>query len=538
MSPRCRASTGSSSWPSEDCCARCRRMPASACSWPWTARRRLDSRIRHCSTRPSCSTSTIITTTPASARSNLVVADASSTAEVLADVFAELGVALTPEIAEALYAGLVTDTGRFQYANTTPKALRLAADLLEAGADIQRIFQGVYESMEFAKLKLLARALDRAKLYHEGHVVVSYLLRDRLRRGGGGRAVLRGDHRRAPRRRGRRARGADPGAAARGQPRAEGVAALVRRPGRRVGDRPPVGRWRAPAGGRLLERPARSPRSPTSSSPRTPASRPCRPEAARAAMPIPKALEPTGMILVDKPAGPSSFAVLAGVRSRTGAKTGHAGTLDPFATGLLAPVVRKGNYDGVMLRRAPQALPHGRRPLGGGRRPAIPRASASSRANRLRATELEAALEGLRGDIELPIPAASAVKIGGERAYRLHRRGVAVEMPMRRSQRRRARRHRVYRRHRHPRHCASAPGTYVRSIADALGGHCVDAAANGSRAVLRRRGGSRADRRRSTRRSARIGLTLAEAEEQRRSKARRRPGGGRRGSDRARTRRA
>lgn len=107
----------------------------------------------------------------------LVAADASSTAEVLADVFGELGVTLTPEIAEALYAGLVTDTGRFQYANTTPKALRLAADLLEAGADIQRIFQGVYESMEFAKVKLLARALDRAALYHEGRVVVSYLLR-------------------------------------------------------------------------------------------------------------------------------------------------------------------------------------------------------------------------------------------------------------------------------------------------------------------------------------------------------------------------
>jgi phosphoesterase RecJ-like protein len=108
---------------------------------------------------------------------NLVVGEASSTAEVLADVFAALGVALTPAIAEALYAGLVTDTGRFQYANTTPKALRLAAELLEAGADIQRIFQGVYESMQFAKVKLLARALDRAALYDDSRVVVSYLLR-------------------------------------------------------------------------------------------------------------------------------------------------------------------------------------------------------------------------------------------------------------------------------------------------------------------------------------------------------------------------
>ena len=87
---------------------------------------------------------------------------------MLADVFAELGVALTPAIAEALYAGLVTDTGRFQYSNTTPKALRLAAELVEAGADLQRIFQGVYESMQFAKVKLLARALDRATLLRGG----------------------------------------------------------------------------------------------------------------------------------------------------------------------------------------------------------------------------------------------------------------------------------------------------------------------------------------------------------------------------------
>src|SRR5947209_5332618 len=108
---------------------------------------------------------------------NLVVADASSTGEILRDLFRELDVQLTPEIAEALYIALVTDTGRFQYANTTPKALRLAAELVEAGADVHRIFQGVYESVQFAKLKLLARALDRAQVYEGGAIVVSYLLR-------------------------------------------------------------------------------------------------------------------------------------------------------------------------------------------------------------------------------------------------------------------------------------------------------------------------------------------------------------------------
>jgi phosphoesterase RecJ-like protein len=108
---------------------------------------------------------------------NLVVAEASSTAEVVRDILRELDVELTPAIAEALYVGLVTDTGRFQYTNTTPKALRLAAELVEAGADVHGIFRHVYETVQFAKLKLLARALDRARLFDGGRLVVSYLLR-------------------------------------------------------------------------------------------------------------------------------------------------------------------------------------------------------------------------------------------------------------------------------------------------------------------------------------------------------------------------
>jgi bifunctional oligoribonuclease and PAP phosphatase NrnA len=109
---------------------------------------------------------------------NLVDARASSTAEVLRDVMRELGIELTPELAEPLYVALVTDTGRFQYSNTTSKALRLAAELVEAGADVRKVFQQVYENVQFAKLKLLARALERAQVYAGGGLVVSYLLRD------------------------------------------------------------------------------------------------------------------------------------------------------------------------------------------------------------------------------------------------------------------------------------------------------------------------------------------------------------------------
>jgi phosphoesterase RecJ-like protein len=108
---------------------------------------------------------------------NMIVAEASSSAEMVRDVLRELDVPLTPEIAEALYVGLVTDTGRFQYSNTTPKALRLAAELVEAGADVHGIFRHVYETVQFAKLKLLARALERAQVFEGGRLVVSYLVR-------------------------------------------------------------------------------------------------------------------------------------------------------------------------------------------------------------------------------------------------------------------------------------------------------------------------------------------------------------------------
>ena len=106
---------------------------------------------------------------------NCVVADASSTGEIMRDLLGELGVALTAEIAEPLYVAVVTDTGRFMYSNTTPRAHRVAAELIEAGVDVQRVFRAVYESVQFPKLKLLARALERAQLYDGGRIVVSWL---------------------------------------------------------------------------------------------------------------------------------------------------------------------------------------------------------------------------------------------------------------------------------------------------------------------------------------------------------------------------
>jgi tRNA pseudouridine55 synthase len=185
----------------------------------------------------------------------------------------------------------------------------------------------------------------------------------------------------------------------------------------------------------------------------------------------PRALSPSGQLLIDKPEGPSSFAVVADVRRRTGARTGHAGTLDPFATGLL--LVLSGSatklascFVGLDKRYVTQVNLTALTDTGDREGRLVDRAEAPP------AEELERLLAGLRGDVELPIPAASAVKIGGERAYRLHRRGVEVEMPVRRS--------RVdaldvisYSDGVATLDLRVSSGTYVRAIATALGGHCV-----------------------------------------------------------------
>ena len=184
----------------------------------------------------------------------------------------------------------------------------------------------------------------------------------------------------------------------------------------------------------------------------------------------PRGLTPSGIILVDKPAGPTSFAIVASVRRRTGARTGHAGTLDPFATGLLlllsgAATRLQPRFVGLPKRYRTEIDMTARTTTGD------PEGDVVEEHEPPTAEELASALDALRGPVELPVPAASAVKIDGERAYRLHRRGVAVEMPVRRM---------VV----HELRCEEyadgllrldllvSSGTYVRAIAEALGGHC------------------------------------------------------------------
>jgi tRNA pseudouridine55 synthase len=184
----------------------------------------------------------------------------------------------------------------------------------------------------------------------------------------------------------------------------------------------------------------------------------------------PRALSPAGIVLYDKPAGRSSFSVVAELRRRTGARTGHAGTLDPFATGLL--VVLSGSatklascFVGLDKRYVTDV------DLTAATSTGDPEGEVVSRSEAPSESELVRRLARLRGEVELPIPATSAVKIGGERAYRLARRGVEVEMPLRRS-----RVHALdvitYSDHVVRLDLRVSSGTYVRAIATALGGHC------------------------------------------------------------------
>jgi tRNA pseudouridine55 synthase len=185
----------------------------------------------------------------------------------------------------------------------------------------------------------------------------------------------------------------------------------------------------------------------------------------------PRGLEPSGLVLVDKPAGPSSFAVVRDLRERTGARAGHAGTLDPLASGLLLVLLGRATklaerFVGLDKRYLTDIDLTARTSTGDREGDVAEEHDAPTR------LELESRLAALRGEVDLAIPAASAVKIRGERAYRLHRRGDEVEMPIRRSTI-----HSLelldYDGRMVTLDLLVGSGTYVRSIADELGGHCV-----------------------------------------------------------------
>jgi phosphoesterase RecJ-like protein len=106
---------------------------------------------------------------------NYVLPEASCTAEIVWDLMHGLGVPATLTIAEALYVGLITDTGRFMYENTGPRAHEMAAELIEAGVDVHEIYRRVYEGVPYGKLALLARGLSKVARDDGGRLTVTEL---------------------------------------------------------------------------------------------------------------------------------------------------------------------------------------------------------------------------------------------------------------------------------------------------------------------------------------------------------------------------
>jgi phosphoesterase RecJ-like protein len=127
---------------------------------------------------------------------NLVDTGASSTAEIVSELGRRLGGRLTPEIASALYVGLVTDTGKFMYENTDAGTHRIAADLIEAGVEVDDTYRRLYEHVPLEKLRLVARALEGIERHCDERLVLTYVTAADYEASGAGEEMTEGiiDH--------------------------------------------------------------------------------------------------------------------------------------------------------------------------------------------------------------------------------------------------------------------------------------------------------------------------------------------------------
>jgi phosphoesterase RecJ-like protein len=127
---------------------------------------------------------------------NLVEVGASSTAEIVYELAVALGAEITPEIAAALYVGLITDTGKFMYENTNAHTHRIAADLIDAGVAVDDTYRRLYEHVPIEKLRLLSRALEGIQRYCGERLIVSYITAADYEASGGGEEMTEGiiDH--------------------------------------------------------------------------------------------------------------------------------------------------------------------------------------------------------------------------------------------------------------------------------------------------------------------------------------------------------
>lgn len=127
---------------------------------------------------------------------NLVEVDASCTAEIVYELAVLLGAELTPEMASALYVGMVTDTGQFMYENSNARTHRIAAELIEAGVEVDETYRRLYEHVPIEKLRLLSRALDGIERHCDGALVLAYITAADYEASGAGEEMTEGiiDH--------------------------------------------------------------------------------------------------------------------------------------------------------------------------------------------------------------------------------------------------------------------------------------------------------------------------------------------------------
>ena len=301
-------------------------------------------------------------------------------------------------MASALYVGMVTDTGRFMYENTDAGTHRVTAALIEAGVDVDDTFRRLYEHVPLEKMQLVSRALDGIERALRRGAVGDLHHRCRLRGDRRRRGDDRGHHRPPPL--GRRGQVAavirDLGSRGRQARKVslrstEGevdVSAIARQGGgghvRAAGFATDL-RYEEIVGGRL-----RRGRSATrlSDGPRS-----------------------TPVLLCDKPAGVTSHDVVAEIRRERGTKTGHAGTLDPFATGLLLVLLGRATRLQRYLLGLPKTYVATAR-LGW-------RSSTGDPDGELTQTgRIPATLELPVGSVRQRLPMTSAARVGGERLYR------------------------------------------------------------------------------------------------------------------------
>ena len=213
------------------------------------------------------------------------------------------------------------------YENTRPASHRMAAELIEAGVDVNDIYRRLYERVPIEKWRLTARALEKIERFDDGRFAVTYISADDYEATGAGEVLHRGHHRLRAGARGGRGRGDDPRQDRRRALGAQGQPALHRRRRRRLGDRRAsrAGEGTAAPPASAATCPMRSwssscaPRSPPSSVTEA-GGEPPRP--ARSSSPT------------SRPGSPRTTSSPA-CAAALGVKGGHAGTLDPFATGLL-----------------------------------------------------------------------------------------------------------------------------------------------------------------------------------------------------------